>query len=217
MIDYPVFEPFLDGWQAKVELWCDRLRQDGLDLSEIERNIGGYVFSARDSEWPDGAVGRMFRRGLLGDRGKEGLPVPAVGGEFIGVQVMGDELVHDEDGDLGVAALCLDEGCGCGVKELVAQQPASTIGLCAEESAREGGDSGRHIRPRIGAAAVVVLTDEAIAERLVRLGFNRDQKSARTPCSEGNEVGIPVLAPEVVKRDNKLRVGFAQDDVRERK
>ncbi len=206
---------FWDGEEENGVPVARVLCENSLDLAEVERDVGWHVFSAGDFDGSDCGCRSSVHGGITGDRSKEGLPVPVVGGELVGVQVLGDELVHGEDGDLRVAALGLDEGCCRCVEELIAERSASTIRLFAEESARESCDSGRHIGPRVGAATVVVFADKAIAERFVRLAFNGDQKFTGAECSEDNEVGIPVLAPEVVKRNNELGVGFAQNDASE--
>ena len=58
---------------------------------------------------------------VTAERGGECLPVVLIGDELGVVQMDGDELVYEKNGDFGAAAPRLDEGAGCGVEELVAQ------------------------------------------------------------------------------------------------
>lgn len=96
-------------------------QQFRLDLAEVERNVGGYVFSTGDLDGADSGAGGECG-GMIGDeRADEGLPVLVVGCQLGGIQVMRDEFVDEEDGYLGVAALGLDESAGCGMEELVPQ------------------------------------------------------------------------------------------------
>ena len=196
---------------------CERrefpLRKKGLDLAEVERNVGRYVFSTADLDRSDGMVRGEIGSVVTVERGDECLPVVLIGDELGVVQMNGDELVYEKNGDLGAAAPRLDESGGRGMEELVAQRPGAEIWLCVEESASESGNSCRHIGAGHGLPSVVVFADEVIAERLVRLGLYANEEFPRASGAEDDEVGIPVFATKTVKWDDALRIGVGQDEV----
>ena len=99
--------------------------------------------------------------------------------------------MDQENGGVGAMSSCRDERSRCGMDELVPQGPDPGIKIRVEQGPTQTVNPRWKIGPRNASTAIVVLADEVVTERFIRLCLDADRQFLWSGSAQDDEVGIP--------------------------
>ena len=104
--------------------------------------------------------------------------------------------MDQENGDVGAMSSRRDERSRCGMDELVAQGPDPGIEIPVEQGPTQTVNPCWKIGPRNASTAIVILADELVTERFIRLCLDADRQFVRSGGAQHDEIGIPLLTTQ---------------------
>src|ERR1035438_9800645 len=119
--------------------------------------------------------------------------------------------MDQENGDVGAMSCCRNERSRCGMDKLVAQGPDPGIEIRVEQGPTQTINPRWKIGPRNASTAIVILADELVTERFIRLCLDADRQLVWSCTAQDDEVGVPLLTAKIIQRNDALRVRVGED------